>query len=107
MEQSLAHTPVWRETVEPRTPTQPASQESSLLLCNSLELGRGYPVWHEYLVEALWPVLTFLERRVALSTGDLLTGHRRYSLSRFIDFSLALVFFLVPFPEAPECSGEG
>jgi hypothetical protein len=64
-------------------------------------------VWHEYVAEALWPVLTFLERRVALSTGDLLTGHRRSSLSRFVDFSLALVFFLVPFREAPECSSEG
>lgn len=52
--------------VEPRTPTQPASQ-SLAFFC--FELGRRYPVWHEYVAEALWPVLTFLERRVALLLG--------------------------------------
>lgn len=59
---------------------------------------------------------TFFEKRVALGTGDLPAGcevllagvHvRLWLFVTFIDFSLALVFFLVPFPEPPECCGEG
>lgn len=110
LEQPLAPMPVWKQWSQGHS-RRPASQSpSSLSLYYSSELGRPVSSEGWGLVEALQPALTFFEKRVALGTGDLPAGCevllagvrvRLWLLVTFIDFSLALVFFLVPFPVSP------